>query len=52
MKDIYQGAHAIQPQDIAKTVSSLIHNPPHVNVNRIELMPVSQSYGPQPVTRD
>ncbi|NTS59194.1 SDR family NAD(P)-dependent oxidoreductase [Streptococcus pyogenes] len=52
VKAIYQGAHAIQPQDIASTVSWVIHQPPHVNVNRIELMPVSQSYGPQPVTRD
>ncbi|HEP1515139.1 short-chain dehydrogenase [Streptococcus pyogenes] len=52
VKAIYQGAHAIQPQDIASTVSWVIHQPPHVNVNRIELMPVSQSYGPQPVSRD
>lgn len=49
---VYQGAHAIQPIDIAKTVSWIMAQPEHVNINRIEIMPVSQSYGPQPVHRD
>jgi len=30
----------------------LIQQPKHVNVNRIEIMPVSQTFGPQPVYRD
>ena len=42
---------AIQPEDIANTVSWLIQQPKHVNVNRIEIMPVSQTFGPQPVYR-
>ncbi|MGT2686221.1 SDR family NAD(P)-dependent oxidoreductase [Streptococcus porcinus] len=49
---LYQGAHAIQPVDIAKTVSWVLSQPDHVNINRIEIMPVSQTYGPQPVYRD
>ncbi|WNZ93733.1 SDR family NAD(P)-dependent oxidoreductase [Streptococcus iniae] len=49
---IYAGAHAIQPKDIANTVSWIATQPEHVNINRIEIMPVSQSYGPQPVHRD
>ncbi|WP_159545253.1 SDR family NAD(P)-dependent oxidoreductase [Streptococcus halichoeri] len=49
---LYQGAHAIQPIDIAKTVAWVASQPEHINVNRIEIMPVSQSYGPQPVYRD
>ncbi|KHD46634.1 SDR family NAD(P)-dependent oxidoreductase [Streptococcus hongkongensis] len=49
---IYRGAHAIQAVDIANTVSWIINQPEHVNINRIEMMPVSQSYGPQPVFRD
>ncbi|MDT2731308.1 SDR family NAD(P)-dependent oxidoreductase [Streptococcus parauberis] len=49
---VYQGANAIQPIDIANTVSWIISQPEHVNINRIEIMPVSQSYGPQPVHRD
>ncbi|MGT2932640.1 SDR family NAD(P)-dependent oxidoreductase [Streptococcus catagoni] len=48
----YQGAHAIQAIDIAKTVSWIASQPEYVNINRIEMMPVSQSYGPQPVYRD
>lgn len=48
---LYAGAHAIQPRDIANTVSWIINQPEHVNINRVEMMPVSQSYGPQPVSR-
>lgn len=48
----YEGAHAIQPIDIAKTVSWIMEQPEHVNINRIEMMPVSQTYGPQPIYRD
>ena len=48
---LYRDTHAIQPEDIANTVSWLIQQPKHVNVNRIEIMPVSQTFGPQPVYR-
>jgi len=48
---LYRDAHAIQPEDIANTVAWLIQQPKHVNVNRIEIMPVSQTFGPQPVYR-
>ncbi|MGT2802573.1 SDR family NAD(P)-dependent oxidoreductase [Streptococcus henryi] len=49
---LYQGAHAIKSEDIANTVSWIAGQPEHVNINRIEIMPVSQSFGPQPVYRD
>ena len=49
---LYEGAHAIQPVDIADTVAWIVGQPPHVNINRIELMPVSQTFGPQPVFRE
>ena len=52
VESLYQDAHAIQPEDIANTVSWLLQQPKHVNVNRIEIMPVSQTFGPQPVYRD
>ena len=48
---LYRDAHAIQPEDIANTVAWLIQQPKHVNVNRNEIMPVSQTFGPQPVYR-
>ncbi len=47
-----KGAHAITPEDIANTVSWVASQPEHVNFNRIEMMPVSQTYGAQPVYRD
>lgn len=49
---LYDGAHAIKPEDIANTVSWVASQPSHVNINRIEIMPVSQSFGPQPVYRE
>lgn len=52
VEKLYDGAHAIKAEDIANTVSWIISQPPHVNINRIEMMPVSQTFGPQPVYRD
>lgn len=49
---LYEGAHAITSEDIANTVSWVASQPEHVNINRIEIMPVSQTFGPQPVYRD
>lgn len=49
---LYEGAHAIQPKDIAETVSWIASQPEHVNINRIEIMPTSQTFGAQPVYRD
>lgn len=49
---LYKGAHAIQAKDIAETVSWIASQPEHVNINRIEIMPTSQTFGAQPVYRD
>ncbi len=49
---LYKGTNAIRPEDIANTVLWLAQQPKHVNVNRIEIMPTSQSFGPQPVERE
>lgn len=48
---LYQGAHAIQPEDIANTVLWIYQQPAHVNINRIEIMPVSQSFSALNVSR-
>lgn len=48
---LYDGAGSIQPEDIANTVLWLLEQPAHVNVNRIEIMPVSQTFAPQPIDR-
>lgn len=49
---LYEGANSIQPMDIANTVLWVAEQPQHVNINRIEIMPTSQSFGPQPVDRE
>ena len=41
---MYEGAQYISAQDIAKVVMSIINLPSHINVNEIELMPVTQTW--------
>jgi 3-hydroxy acid dehydrogenase / malonic semialdehyde reductase len=48
---LYAGANPLTPDDIAASVEWVTFQPPHVNVNLLELMPVSQSFGPLPVDR-
>lgn len=50
-KQLYDGAGSLQPEDIAASVLWVLQQPAHVNINRIELMPVSQTFGPQPINR-
>ena len=47
-----QGAHPLTAEDIAAAVFWIATLPPHVNVNRIELMPVSQSWSSFQIARD
>lgn len=49
---LYAGAHPITATDIADTVWWIANLPPHLNVNRIEVMPVSQSAAGLQVARD
>lgn len=48
---VYQGVEAIQPEDIANTVLWVSQQPAHVNINRIEIMPVAQTSGPLQISR-
>lgn len=48
---LYEGADALGPDDIAETVFWVATLPPRVNVNIIELMPVTQAFGPLAVHR-
>ena len=48
---VYAGTQALTPEDIASAVEWVTSQPDHVNVNVLELMPVSQSFGPLPVDR-
>jgi 3-hydroxy acid dehydrogenase/malonic semialdehyde reductase len=50
--DVYAGTTALTAQDVAEAVFWAGNQPPHVNINLIELMPVTQSAGPLRVARD
>lgn len=48
---LYAGANALTAEDIAEVVLWIATLPPHVNINQLELMPVSQSFAPFQVAR-
>ena len=49
---LYQGADPILPGDIAETLFWIASLPPHLNINRIEVMPVRQSFAGFQVARE
>ncbi len=49
-RSLYAGKDPIRPEDIAETIWWVVNMPAHVNINRIEMMPVSQSWAPLSVT--
>ena len=49
---LYQGAQPITDADIADTLYWIATLPPHLNVNRLELMPVSQSFAGFQIARN
>jgi serine 3-dehydrogenase len=49
---LYAGAQPISAADIAESVWWIANLPPHLNVNRFEVMPVSQSLAGLQVHRD
>ncbi|MCC7255878.1 MAG: NADP-dependent 3-hydroxy acid dehydrogenase, partial [Dokdonella sp.] len=49
---LYAGAHPITGEDIAQTIWWIANLPPHLNINRVEVMPTSQSFAGFQVARD
>jgi serine 3-dehydrogenase len=49
---LYQGSQPLTAQDLAAAIFWVATLPPHINVNRLELMPVSQSWAGYQVDRD
>lgn len=49
---LYRDVQAILPQDIAATVAWIAEQPPHVNINTLEIMPVAQSSAALNVARN
>ena len=50
--NLYRGAHPLQPEDVAETVFWVANLPSHMNINTMEVMPVSQSWSPFAIHRD
>jgi len=48
---VYTGTEPLLPRDIAECVFWAVNQPPHVNINSIELMPTCQASGPLQVHR-
>ena len=49
---IYEGLEPLHPEDIAEIISWTVNLPAHVNINRVEVMPTCQSWGPLAVHRE
>ncbi len=49
---VYEGTEPLTPVDIAEMVYWLADRPAHVNINRLEVMPVCQSWGPFSINRN
>lgn len=48
---VYAGVEPLTAEDIAQAILWCVSQPPHVNVNRMELMPVQQAFAPFAVDR-
>lgn len=49
--NVYQGTEPLTAEDIAETVRWIVGQPPHVNVNTLELMSIDQAWGPFAIHR-
>jgi hypothetical protein len=49
---VYQGTEPLRAEDIAETVRWVISQPPHVNVNTLEVMSIDQAWGPFAIHRE
>ena len=48
---LYAGAHPMTAEDIAEQIWYVANLPPHLNINRLEIMPVTQSFAGFQVAR-
>ena len=50
--EVYKGVKPLSAEDIAEAVLYCLAQPPHVNVNSLEIMPVMQAFSPFAVHRE
>ncbi|GAA9551155.1 hypothetical protein HpHA44_10850 [Helicobacter pylori] len=51
-QSVYENTIYLKPQDIANIVLWIYEQPLHVNINRIEIMPISQTFAPLPTHKN
>ena len=49
--EVYKGTEPLTGKDIAEIIYWVTSLPPHVNINRVEVMPVCQAWGPFDIHR-
>ncbi len=49
---VYRGTEPLTAEDVAETVRWVTNQPPHVNVNTLELMSIDQAWGPFAINRE
>lgn len=49
---LYEGLAPLTAEDVAETIRWCACLPEHVNINRLEVMPTCQSFGPLPIHRN
>ena len=49
---VYEGTQPITPVDIAEMIYWVVSLPSHININRLEVMPVCQTWAPFAIHRD
>ncbi|MEM1381020.1 MAG: SDR family NAD(P)-dependent oxidoreductase [Pseudomonadota bacterium] len=50
--DIYRGTDNLTGEDIARVIGDILALPPHININRVEVMPVCQAFSPFAIARE
>ena len=50
-KSVYEGMTPLSGEDVAETAFFAFTMPQHVNINRMEIMPVAQGFAPHPIAR-
>lgn len=50
--DVYRGTDRLVAADIARVVGDILALPAHININRVEIMPVCQAFGPFAISRN
>ncbi|NNU15581.1 SDR family NAD(P)-dependent oxidoreductase [Parvularcula sp. ZS-1/3] len=48
---VYEGTEHLTAADIARVICDTLLLPPHININRVEIMPVCQAFGPFAISR-